>query len=330
MMSQQVRALVAFGAITLSTGAGLLHCGGARPGANAERPTASSADGGGAGEAAALEPDAAASLAVLEGLGEELRTELADAQSAAGAASARVESLIEAGADAPDASADASAEYDAALQEQLARASEAKRREDQLQALASLGEAARASTAHESSRGGDVTLPSGQLKYGPTISLVQLRVARRADEPPRLRNYVPQFELIPPELGFQFTYQPVSLRLGKIAAPGDLKKNGDTRLQIISWGGFLLVRVDDKELAQAAVSLGGTVQFFNNTLGLGLGFDIYRGVKARGVDGASATAYTGLLSWALATEGEVTPENVFLVLSLGLEPFASALAGQLK
>ena len=63
---------------------------------------------------------------------------------------------------------------------------------------------------------------------------------------------------------------------------------------------------------------------FEDTLGLGFGFDLYRGIPVQGPDGESggSTVPTGLLAWAFAREGEITPENAFVVLTINLASIA--------
>lgn len=165
----------------------------------------------------------------------------------------------------------------------------------------------------------------GRLRYGLSVSLLQLAVSRSESEPGRLRNYEPKLEVLPSEIGFQFTHQPVG-------PPWRFTKKDGGTFQLMSWGGMLLTKIDKRELAQGAIRLGLTLNFFENVVGLGAGFDLYRGIPIRGADGiaGSATAYTGLLSWAFSPEGEVTPENVFVVLTFGLDPIVRALSGELK
>jgi hypothetical protein len=170
-----------------------------------------------------------------------------------------------------------------------------------------------------------LTLPTGgELRYGLSLSLLEFDVTRSAREPARLRNYAPRLSFVPGEVGFQFTYRPAS-------QPWRTRANGKP-FQLMSWGGMVLVQVSTKELAQGALRLGFTLNFFDEVLGLGVGFDLYRGIPVQGADGSAggATAYTGLLAAAFAPNGEVTPENVFIVVTLGLEPLVKALTGRFQ
>jgi hypothetical protein len=164
-----------------------------------------------------------------------------------------------------------------------------------------------------------------RLKYGLSVTLLEFRAARPSNETGRLRDYAPGLEAIPPEVGFHFLYQPST-------RPWRLRRKDGSDFQLISWGGMVLVRVDNVSLHQGALSLGTMLTFFENTLGLGIGFDLYRGIPVQGANGVagSGTAYTGLLSWAFTPQGEITPENVFVVLTFGLGPIVNALTGELK
>jgi hypothetical protein len=164
-----------------------------------------------------------------------------------------------------------------------------------------------------------------RLHYGPTISVLKFNVSRPSNEPGRLRNYSPELAIVPLELGFQFIVEPAN-------RPWRFIRKDGKDFQLMSPGGMLLVRISDKDLAQGEISLAATLSFFNNTIGLGLGFDLYRGIPVLGPDGrpGGSTVYTGILPWAFAKEGEVTPENLFVVLTLGLAPVVRAVTGDVK
>ncbi len=164
-----------------------------------------------------------------------------------------------------------------------------------------------------------------RLRYGLSASLFEFSVERPNNEPGRLRRYAPTFDVVPAEIGFQFTLQPSG-------SPWRLQKADTSTFQLMSCGGMLLVRIDNKNLAQGAVAVGATLNFFENVLGIGVGVDLYRGVPIQGANGAASgsTAYTGLLAWAFAPQGEMTPEDVFVVLTFGLDPIVKALSGELK
>jgi hypothetical protein len=156
----------------------------------------------------------------------------------------------------------------------------------------------------------------GKLSYGVSLSLLRLSFSRQEDEPARIRNYTPRLERIAPEVGFQFAYAPASdpFRLKTRTA------NGDGYFQLMSFGGAFLVRLSDQNVSRGGVSVAAIVGFFDDRVSVGMGFDIYRGIPVANVDGmaGAGTAYTGLASWAFAREGELTPENVFLVFSINL------------
>jgi hypothetical protein len=164
-----------------------------------------------------------------------------------------------------------------------------------------------------------------RLRYGVNATFLELTFSRPEDEPGRYRNYAPKLEMFPPQIGFQFISEPsgrpwrYTLRDGK-------------HFQLMSWGGLVLAKVDAPSRGQGAVRLGATLNFFNNVIGLGVGFDLYRGIPVLGPGGeaGTGTAYTGVLAWAFTKEGEVTPENVFVVFTFGLQPIIDALSGTVK
>ncbi|MBX3258998.1 MAG: hypothetical protein KF782_04715 [Labilithrix sp.] len=165
----------------------------------------------------------------------------------------------------------------------------------------------------------------GRLRYGLSVSLLQISATRPDDEPGRTRNYATKIEAVPPELGFQFTYQPAG-------HPWRLKRRDGSHFQLMSWGGMVLAGVRNSNFAQGALRLGATINFFENVIGFGAGFDLYRGIPVLGPSGVAGgeTAYTGLLAWALANQGEVTPENLFFVVTLGVDPIVKALTGEVR
>ncbi|HMI86910.1 MAG TPA: hypothetical protein VK550_22605 [Polyangiaceae bacterium] len=163
------------------------------------------------------------------------------------------------------------------------------------------------------------------LRYGLSLSLLRFTTSRRPDEPARLRNYTPALELLPAEFGFQFSYRPA-------ASPWRLKKKGDDRFQLLSAGGILLARVDNINFARGGIAIAAVLGLFEETIGVGVGVDLYRGIAVQGADGTAGggTAYTGILGWAFARQGEVTAENVFVVITLNLSQLAGNLQGQVK
>lgn len=165
----------------------------------------------------------------------------------------------------------------------------------------------------------------GRLKFGPTISLLRFSVARDPDEPARYRNYEPRLHFVPSEVGFQFVFQPHN-------GPWRIKRKKGEPFQLMSAGGMLLASVDKNDVRRGSISLAATLSFFQELVGLGVGVDLYRGIEVADVDGTPGgdTAYTGLLAWSLSPRGEVTPENVFFVVTLGLVPLVNSITGELK
>jgi hypothetical protein len=169
--------------------------------------------------------------------------------------------------------------------------------------------------------GRQVKLPSGSdFNYGLTVSLLRYSVARLEDQPARVRNYSPRFEALPAEFGFQFTFRPSN-------APWRLRTASKDGFQLLSVGGIMLARVDNEKFSRGELGFAATLQVLEDSIGIGVGFDLYRGIPVQGPDGqrGGATAYTGLLSWALARDGEITPENVFVLITLNV----AGLAGKI-
>jgi hypothetical protein len=169
----------------------------------------------------------------------------------------------------------------------------------------------------------NVTLSNGDhVSYGLSLSLLRFSTSRRIDEPSRQRNYTPAVELVPAEFGFQFLYQPEG-------SPWRQRRVGGGQFQMIGVGGVFLARVDNQRFERGGLALAGMFSFFDDSIGVGAGFDLYRGIPVEGPDGepGGATAYTGLLAWGLAKEGELTPENVFVVLSVNLAAVAGRVTG---
>lgn len=170
------------------------------------------------------------------------------------------------------------------------------------------------------------TFQSGStLSYGVTLSLLQFSALRSPNEPGRDRNYAPNLEVLPTEIGFQFIYNPAF-------SPWRLTRQDGKPFQLISVGGSLLARVKSQSLEQGNISIAAQLGFFDNAISVGVGIDLYRGIpilSGSGVPGGG-TAYTGVLAWALASEGEVTPENVFVVFSFSLTKIVAAISGEVR
>lgn len=164
-------------------------------------------------------------------------------------------------------------------------------------------------------------LTAGTLAYGPTATLLRFNATRRSTEPGRNRRYEPDLQVVNGELGFQFVWEPNTW--------GKKTKSGG-HLQIAGVGGaFLFNVVKDK---QRSLSLATQLTFFNNSIGLGLGFDLYRQIRisTSSTDSAEGVAHTGVLAWSFSGEGELTAENVFFVASINLASLVSGLSGDGK
>lgn len=185
---------------------------------------------------------------------------------------------------------------------------------------------ARAARADDTTASTSATFEGGStLSYGVTLSLLQFSTVRSPNEPGSYRNYSPNLEVLPTELGFQFIYNPAP-------GPWRLKKQDGKSFQLISVGGALLARIKSQSLEQGNISLAAQLGFFDNAISVGVGVDLYRGIpilSGAGVPGG-ATAYTGLLAAAFAKEGELTAENVFVVLSFSLTKIVSAISGEVR
>jgi hypothetical protein len=167
-----------------------------------------------------------------------------------------------------------------------------------------------------------VTFSRGQLAFGITTTLLRLRSTRMDSEPGRSRNYVLGIDKLPMDLGFQFTFRPG-------ISPYRLDTDEGKGFQLISVGGLLSAEVNSRVPGQSEITLGLVVSFFAESVSLGLGFDLYRGIPVRGADGVagSGTATTGLLGWAWCKQGEMTPENFSLLLTFNLSKIPGALGG---
>jgi hypothetical protein len=173
--------------------------------------------------------------------------------------------------------------------------------------------------------GNSVDLEAGELRYGLTGSILRFSATRPDNEPARTRNYSPALDVIPPEIGFQFTYRPKT-------RPWLQNRLSNGRFQLMSAGGILLLRLGDMEKRQGGLGLAATLSFFEESLGLGVGVDLYRGIPTLGTNGVAGdgTAYTGLLAWAFVKEGEVTPENAFVLVSFNLSGLVGAFTQKVK
>jgi hypothetical protein len=165
---------------------------------------------------------------------------------------------------------------------------------------------------------GEVELQDGSaVRYGVTTTLLKLQASRKASSPARLREYEFGMAKLPLDLGFQFGFRPNMF-------PYRIKTTDKDGFQLISVGGMLTVKMSDQSPSQAEITIGLIVSFFDESVSVGLGFDLYRGVPVQGPDGSSGsgTASTGLLAWAWSRHGEITPENVSLLLTVNLSKLA--------
>jgi len=169
---------------------------------------------------------------------------------------------------------------------------------------------------------GQIALENGdQIRWGIVLSAVRFRVSRRADQPGRVRDFQPDVSVFSGQFGFQVVWDPESVpfRVG-------LEGGGD--FQLFSVGFQILGAIEDDNFEQSELSVSLSIGMLNNVLGVGVGIDLYRGVAIQGRDGeGTSTAYTGLLSWALATEGELTIENLMATLYLNVSGIAELITG---
>jgi len=166
--------------------------------------------------------------------------------------------------------------------------------------------------------GNTITTRNGsQLKYGIATSLLRVRATRSPREFARERNLAVEVDKLPLDLGFQFVYRP-NTRAHRLST-----KDGKG-FQLVSYGGILLADVGGDNGSQSTITIGAIASFFEESVSVGIGFDLYRGIPTQGIDGqrGGATAQTGLLGWALSETGEITAENFSLMLSLNVSNLA--------
>lgn len=157
-----------------------------------------------------------------------------------------------------------------------------------------------------------------EIRYGIATSVMRYHVLRDPNEPGRQRSYDGHLDTLSGDIGFQVTYAPNRKGLHWYSANGQ-------GLQIVSFGGLLLTQLHPSDpKAETSLSLLGLLGFLDDTIGVGLGFDLYRAVPIKGAEGR-AVAQTGLLAWATSSTGEVTPENMLFVITLNASGVAAAL-----
>lgn len=161
-----------------------------------------------------------------------------------------------------------------------------------------------------------------RLAWGVQVVLLRLAAVRPASEPARYREFTAGYALIPAEFGFFVALDP-STKYWR------LHNDKGEELQLFSPVAMVLVSVDKDKPAHSSLSLGVGIGFLNRALTLGISFDLYRGIGVRGGDGVagSGTAPTGLISWAISRSGEITPENIAILLSANLSELVTKITG---
>lgn len=161
-----------------------------------------------------------------------------------------------------------------------------------------------------------------KISYGLTLSLLRYRVTRDRSRPGRERDYQPSLDFVPPQIGFQVTVSPN-------ISPMRQRLDGKY-FQWMSVGGMLLTepRVGDTN-HRTSLTLAAVVSFLEDTIGFGVGFDMYRAIPIRAADGKSGPPFanTGLLSWATSRSGEVTAENLSFLVTFNAATIATLLSG---
>ncbi len=167
---------------------------------------------------------------------------------------------------------------------------------------------------------GSVDLANGDnIRWGIVLSAVRFRVSRRDDQIARVRDYQPDIDIFSGQFGFQVVWNPSDAPFTLAIANG--------RFQLFSVGFQLLGALSTERVEQSELAVTFSIGMLNNVLGIGIGLDLYRGVPALGRNGVvgAETAYTGLLSWAWATEGELTPENLLATIYLNVTGLVEAI-----
>ncbi|HJL17294.1 MAG TPA: hypothetical protein RMH99_16625 [Sandaracinaceae bacterium LLY-WYZ-13_1] len=175
----------------------------------------------------------------------------------------------------------------------------------------------------KSDLGSSFELANGDaISWGLVLSAVRFRVSRREDQPGRVRDYQPDIDVFSGQFGFQVIWNPDD-------PPFTVELEDGGSLQVFSIGFQLLGAIDTERFEQSELAITLSIGLLNNVLGLGFGFDLYRGIPIldrNGLPGGD-TAFTGLLPWAWATEGEMTPENFVATIYLNLTGLVSAVQG---
>lgn len=156
----------------------------------------------------------------------------------------------------------------------------------------------------------------GDYRWGLTGTLLRLRATRDWPSSALGRTHHLDLEVVPGEFGFQFTYRPHT-------AWFELHKKDGRPFQLMSIGGMLLTQLNREHTARTSLTIAFTMSFLEDTLVLGVGIDLYRGIPLTG----EQTAPTGVLGWAWSRRGEFTTENFSLLVGINLAAFASRISG---
>lgn len=178
-------------------------------------------------------------------------------------------------------------------------------------------------SSDDTGKSGQAQLANGdEVRWGLAFSAVRFRVSRRADQVGRLRDYQPNVDFFSGQFGFSVAWLPHG-------SPARLELSAGNTLQLFSIGFQIMGQLRTEIPAQSELSFILSLGMFNNVVGIGIGIDLYRGVPILGANGivGGDTAYTGLLSWAVADEGEITPENFVGILFIDVTSAVDAIRG---
>lgn len=153
---------------------------------------------------------------------------------------------------------------------------------------------------------------AGEWTWGLGIPLLRLGVLRRADEPGFRRNYETELQWLKPQLTFQVTLRP------RIRPWRTIDVNTHTEFQSISISGLVVAGLNTDDARKSEVALGLSVNFLNGIVGIGIAFDLYRGIPVLSGTGAPGgdIVPTGLFAAAFTRDGEMTMENIFFLFNL--------------
>lgn len=159
-----------------------------------------------------------------------------------------------------------------------------------------------------------IALKNGdRISYGVTLAAVRLRATRDPNQDARLRDYQPEADFVPTLVGLRIVYEPSG-------GPWRLDTAGEP-MQLIGIE-FPLYLEKGTGNSLESLSAGVGLTLVDGLLGVGLAFDVYRVVKVKG-----GQTETGIMPWTLSRTGEVTAENVAVMVTIGLDPIVNALSG---